>query len=234
MSNAPMVPDGGTSFFNTWMDALTKPREATFAAIAASPKARATTAYLWVFLTYIVSALVAILIQGPMIRSRLAEAGVTGDLTGSGLGVVALELLCGTPIGAAIGTAFFAIGVALVQWVAKMFGGRGSNDQLAYCFAAIAAPFSLVSSALTLLSAIPFVGFCFGVIGLAAGIYAVVLQILAVKAVNQFGWGQAIASWLIPGLALFLICCCVVVAVSSVMGLAIGNVFSSLGQSPIP
>ena len=64
-----------------------------------------------------------------------------------------------------------------------------------------------------------------------AGIYIIVLEIMAVKAVNQFGWGPAIGSYFIPGLALLLICCCVAAIVGSVMGLALGNVFSTLNQS---
>jgi len=51
----------------------------------------------------------------------------------------------------------FAIGVALIQWIAKMFGGRGTFEQLAYTFGAIQAPFYLISAVFALLGAIIFV-----------------------------------------------------------------------------
>ena len=48
MSNAPMMPGAPTSFVQMWINALTKPSEHTYAEIAASPNAKATTAFLWV------------------------------------------------------------------------------------------------------------------------------------------------------------------------------------------
>jgi hypothetical protein len=97
-----------------------------------------------------------------------------------------------------------------------MFGGRGTFDQLAYAIAAIVAPFYLVSAVLTLLSAIPAVGFCFGLVGLLAGLYVLVLEVMAVKGVNQFGWGQAIASLLIPVLA---IACCISIVIAGIFSM---------------
>jgi len=71
-------------------------------------------------------------------------------------------------------------------------------------------PYSLISSVFILLSAIPFVGLCFRIILGLAGLYILVLQIMAVKAVNQFGWGQAAGSVFIPGCAVLILCACVV------------------------
>jgi hypothetical protein len=101
----------------------------------------------------------------------------------------------------------FAIFMAVVQWIAKMFGGKATNDQLAYTVAAVVAPYSLVSAVLVLLSAIPYVGFCFNIVVGLGGLYVLVLQLMSIKAVNRFGWGPAIASYFIPGLAIFLVCC---------------------------
>jgi hypothetical protein len=229
-----MMQPGSSSFIETWINALTKPREETYAAIAASPRAKASTAYLWVFVSSIAGSLAALVVQGATIRNRLAEAGVGADRFGGGFGAVAFTLLCGTPIAAVVGTAFFAIWVALVQWIAKMFGGKGTNDQLAYALAAIAAPYQIISAVLFLLSAIPFVGLCFRIVVALAGIYVLVLNLMAVKSTNQFGWGPAAGAVFIPGLALMLVCCCVLAVVFSVMGVAIGNVFSTINQSLTP
>ena len=234
MSSAPVMPSSSPSFLQTWVNALTKPREETYAEIAASPNAKAMTGYLWVFLASIVASFVTLIVQGSTLRNSLSQAGVGAERFGGGLGPVAFTLLCGTPIAAVVGVVFFAIGVALVQWIAKMFGGSGTNDKLAYTMAAISAPYSLVSAVFILLSAIPYVGFCFRIIISLAGIYILVLEIMAVKAVNKFGWGLAIGSLFIPGLALLLICCCVAAIVGSIAGLTLGNVFSSINQSLIP
>ncbi len=234
MPNAPMMPAGPTSFFQTWIPALTKPNEQTYASIAASPNAKATTAYLWVFLSSLVASLITLIVQGATLRERLAASGVGADRLGSGIGAILITLLCGTPIFAVIGTLFFAIGVAIVQWIAKMFGGKGTNDQLAYAFASISVPYSLISSVFILLSAIPFVGFCFRIILGLAGLYIIVLEIMAVKGVNQFGWGQAIGSLFIPILVVGLLCCCLLAVLGAAMGPMIGNIFSTINQSLNP
>jgi hypothetical protein len=234
MSNAPMMPAGSNSFFQTWVPALTKPNEQTYTEIANSPNAKASTAYLWVFLSSIVASLIALIVQGATLREQLAQSGVGPDRLGNGFGAIVITLLCGTPIFALLGTVIFAIVVAVVQWIAKMFGGKGTNDQLAYAFAAIGVPYSLISSVFILLSAIPFVGFCFRIILGLAGLYILVLQIMAIKGVNQFGWGPAIGSLFIPGLVVGLLCCCVLAILGAVMGPMIGNIFSGINQSLIP
>ncbi len=230
-----MMQSSSSSFFQTWIDALTKPTEQTYAAIASSPKAKATTAYLWVFVTSIVTSFLALLVQGAALRARLAESGVgTQQFQGAGLGGVAITLLCGTPIVAVITTIFFAIGSALIQWIAKMFGGTGNNDQMTYALAAIVAPYSLVSAVLTLLGAIPFVGICFSIVTALAGIYVLVLEIMAVKGVNAFGWGPAVGSVLIPVAAVLIICCCAAAVIGALTGAALGNIFSSINSSLTP
>jgi hypothetical protein len=234
MPNVPMTPTGPTSFFQTWVPALTKPSEQTYASIAGSPNAKASTAYLWVFISSLVASFISLIAQGALIRERLAASGFNSGRFGNGIGGIVITLLCGTPIVAVIGTAFFAIWVAIIQWLAKMFGGKGTNDQLAYAFAAIGVPYSLISSIFILLSAIPFVGLCFRIILGLAGLYIIVLQIMALKGVNQFGWGPAIGSLFIPVLVVGLLCCCLGFLLFAALRPVIGNVFSSINQSLNP
>jgi Yip1 domain len=233
-SNAPMMSAGPTSIFQTWINALTRPNEQTYSDIAASPNAKATTAYLWVFITSILVNFITFIIEGATIRERLAQSGLGADRVGNGIVGVLVALICVAPILAVIQTVFFAIGVAIIQWIARMFNGKGTFDQMAYTFAAISVPYSLVSSVFILLSAIPFVGFCFRLILGLAGLYILVLEIMAVKGVNQFGWGPAIGSLLIPGVVIFLVICCITVAILSLMGPVIGNIFSTINQSLNP
>jgi Yip1-like protein len=217
--NAPMLPppSGVSEWFSVWREALTKPSDQTFARLAQSPNAKLTTALLWVFLGSLVNALFASLVQGAIIRQVIAA-------------------VCGAPIGAVVSVVAFMIFVGIVQLIAKMFGGRGTFDQLAYATAAIVAPFSLINSVLTLLTAIPFAGLCFGLVSLIAVVYVIALEVMAVKGVNQFGWGQAVGSYFLPFL---VVVCCVSIGVIGILraaGPGINELFNSIQQSltPVP
>jgi len=228
--NAPMssAPGGATPIFQVWINALTKPNEQTYTDIANSANAKATTAYLWVFISSLVASFLSLIVQGAVLRTQLSQIG-DGQL-GSGFIGIAITLLCGAPIFAIIGTIVFAIFTALIQWIAKLFGGKGTNDQLAYAFAAISVPYTLISGIFVLLSAIPFVGLCFRLILVLAGLYILFLEITAVKAVNQLGWGQAAGSVLIPGASLFLVCCCAIFGVSMLAGASASKLLQQFQQ----
>jgi len=232
LSNEPMIPDSGlTPFYQTWITALTKPNEQTYATLASSPGANANKAYLWLFVAALLNFFFAALVQGAIMRNTLQQFGESADFLSNGFGGGVIAVICGAPIGAAIYVLFFAITTAIVQWIAKMFNGRGSYNQLAYTFGAILAPYMLVSSVLTLLSAIPYVGFCFSAIAGIAGIYILVLEIMAVKGVNQFGWGAAVGALLIPVFVIVFLCACLVGGTLALLGPVIGETFDSINQS---
>ncbi len=232
-TNAPMLPppSGVSEWISVWREAITKPSDQTFARIALSPNAKLTTAFLWIFLGSLVSAFLSSLVQGQVTRQMMQNFGIEGlpQTTGNTL----LTAICGAPIGAVISVLMFALVTGIVQVLAKMFGGRGTFEQLAYAFAAIATPFSLISGVLALLSAIPWVGACFGVLGFLAGLYVLVLEVMAVKGVNQFGWGQALGSCAVPFLVLF--CCFAVglIALVRVLGPGVTDFFNFL-PTPMP
>jgi len=231
-SNEPMTPSSSsTSFFQTWITALTKPNEQTYATLASSPTANANKAYLWIFVAALVNFFFAMLVQGAVMQNMLQQFGEDASSISGLFGGGFIAALCGAPVSAAFSVLFFALGVAITQWIAKMFGGQGTYNQLAYAFGAILAPYMLVSSLLTLLSAIPFVGFCFAGIAVIAGIYILVLEIMAVKGVNQISWGGAIGSLLIPVLVIGFVCACLVIGTLTLLGPVIGDVFDSINQS---
>ena len=211
LPNTPVPDARPASVFQIWGKALTKPSEQTYAELASSPAAKATTAYLWVFVASLIQLFLAALVQRQMYNNLAEQYGLDiGDLGArGGIGAVLLGLLCFAPLGAVISTMFFAIWVAVVQWLAKMFGGIGTNDQLAYAIAAIGAPYAIIAGIFTLLSAIPYVGLCFSGILFFAGLYIIVLQVMAIKGVNRISWGAAIGALLIPGLVIFIICACI-------------------------
>lgn len=227
--NAPMLPppSGVSEWFSVWRDAITKPSDQTYARISQSPNAKLTTALLWVFLGSLVNTLLGSLVQGAVFRQMMQNSdfgrnGFPGMAGGGFVGVI-----CGAPIAAVISVVLFAAVVGVIQLIAKMFGGRGAFDQLAYAIAAIFTPVSLINSVFTLLAAIPFVVYCAGLISLLLFIYAVVLQVMAVKGVHQFGWGQAAASLLLPFLVL---CCCLSVgafAIARAISTQMPDIFNS-------
>ena len=231
-NEAPMSPEpsGFSSWFSTWMEAVTKPNEQTYARIASSPNAKLSTALLWVFIGSLVNFFVVALVQGAVMGQMMQQFGIE-NIPVRSLGGGFLSAICGAPVGAVISVVFFVIFAGVVQWVAKMFGGTGTFDQMIYVFAAITVPFTLVSSVMTLLAAIPYVGACFGLLGFLAGIYVLVLEVMAVKGVNQFGWGQAAGALFLPGIVMF---CCVAAVVAGVVSLLVPVVRETYSQGIIP
>lgn len=226
--NIPTSPEpaGVAGWFSVWMQAVTKPNEQTFAGLAASAGGKLSIAFLWVFLGSLVTTFFASLVQGQMMRQMMQQfqqMGMDVPNIPVSAGNSFISAICGAPVAAVITVVLFAISVGLTQWVAKMFGGKGTFEQLAYAFAAISLPVSLVSALLTLLSAIPFVGLCFGIVSFAVSIYALVLGVMAVKGVNQFGWGEALGSFFLPLILFVCVCVCVTFGFSAVIASFLGT-----------
>ncbi|MBK8782035.1 MAG: YIP1 family protein [Anaerolineales bacterium] len=247
-SNMPVMDEpnkpGPAGWFQVWMKAVTKPSEQTFIEITDSPNATSKTAFLWVFIAGTISMIFQSILQAiysatgtmpsipiPGLEQYMPASG-GGDVASTGISFVVS--LCISPFVGLLSIAFFALFTAVVQWIAKMFGGVGTFEKLAYAFAAISLPFSIITSVLALFSAIPYVGACFGIISFGLSIYILVLQVLAVKGVNRFGVGPAIGALFIPGLVIFITCCCVVAGSLTLLGPAIGNVFDGINQSLAP
>jgi len=235
MSAGPAGPTGIASWFSTWMTAVTKPGEQTFATLAEHPDAASNSrAFTWVFLAGTVTALISGVLGAILSLVGFSRTpGIAEIFGGNAQRGVAFEFgvaICSAPIVGALSVLFFAIGTGVVQWVASLFKGTGTFSKLAYSFAAISVPFSIISSFLTPFSSVPFLGLCTGLVSLGFGIYAIVLQVMAVKGVNKIEWLPAIGSVLIP---FFVFFCCVVVAVLVLagMGVAIGDTFNSIQNS---
>jgi hypothetical protein len=210
MPNEPMSENKPNGVLQIWIKALTKPNEQTFVEIASSPNAKASTAYLWVFVASLIQMFLITLVQSRLMGNYMQQFGLGNSFGNRGIASVLFSVICGAPIAAALTTLFFAIWVFIIQWIAKMFGGRGTTDQLAYATAAISAPYSIVVGLLSLLAAVPYVNYCISLLLFLAGVYVFVLNVMAVKAVNRISWGAAIGSLLIPGLVIGFICACLV------------------------
>ena len=243
-SNTPVMESkpGPAGWLSVWIKAVTKPNEQTYVDITEHPDMSSKTAYIWIFIAGTISGI----IQAIATTIRMAT-GVTSQFqipgmeqyipqsTGGGsVGASLIGGLCASPVAGLISVVIFALLVAIVQWIAKLFGGMGSYEKLLYAFAAISLPFTIVSSLLVLLSVIPYVGACFGILSFGLSIYVLVLQVMAVKGVNRFGWGQAAGSVFIPGCVVFILCACVVFGGLMLLGPVIGDTFEQINQSLAP
>jgi hypothetical protein len=220
-----------------WIKALTKPGEPTFVEISESADANLKTAFIWVFIAGTISGIFQALVQGvngftgntpqiPGLEQYMPATGSTGE---PGAIVTSLVIsLCASPLVGLLSMLGFAISVAITQWIAKLFGGTGNFEKLAYTWAAISLPFTLITCVLSLLGLIPFVGYCTGIISLILVFYILYVQIIAVKAINRFGWGPAVGSVLIPALVIVFLCVCLVAAGAMLLGAGTGGVFSQI------
>lgn len=210
---------GPAGWLPVWIKAITQPNEQTYVDITEHPDMSARTAYIWIFLVGTLSGIIQAIAQAinsatglnPFSQIPGLEQYFPQTSGGGGFAITALiGGICASPFAGLLSVLFFALLVAIIQWIAKLFGGTGTYDKLLYAFAAISVPFTIVSALFVLLSAIPFVGICTGIISLGLSIYVLVLEVMAVKAVNRFGWGEAAGSVFIPGCVVVILCACVV------------------------
>jgi len=177
-----------------WIKIFSQPNERTFIEVGESPAVQPKDAYLWIFL----AGFLFITCSG--ISYALATPQTNFDMRS-----LTLLLLSAILIGSML-VVSFASSVAIKQWIAKLLGGTGAYPKLAYLFGAIYAPFALISSASVLLGAFPSMRIVAGIMVCVIFLYAIFLQITAVKAINRFGWKEAALSVLIPFAAVLLFC----------------------------
>jgi hypothetical protein len=187
-----------------WFRALIKPSIATYEGLLRDPHATSGRAYTWLILGTLVGLVARLLIaliinQSPQL-SALQKLGPSAQLKPE---VLACSLLL-SPLVVAFSLWFSS---HIVQMFARMLDGTGTHSQLVYLRAAYLAPVGLITNPL---SAIPIVGY----LGLLVSLYVVILEVIAVKTVNRFGWGSAIASVILPGVVLVILIVCAAFGVS--------------------
>src|SRR2546423_1544255 len=143
MTQQPGFPAAGpgSSTIETWTKAITQPSVTTFEQISAeTPPNSNSRAYGWIF----VSSLVAFLITWV---ANMIFASVVRSPAGEGLqqSSSVINVIC-VPVEAAIAVLFFALGVAITQFIARALGGTGTYKQLLYTSAAFSAPLTIISA----------------------------------------------------------------------------------------
>ncbi len=212
-----------------WIGVLTRPSENTFREYLNRDRpAQLQRAFLWISVAAVLGTILSFLISsligtGPFTQFPTDQFGAfePADL---GFGGLILGLICLVPLAAILAPLFFGIYAGIVQLIARLLGGAGSFQEMAYAMAAYSAPLAVISN---FLSAIPVI-VCLTV---PLGIYGFVLNVIAVKAVHRLDWVRSgIAALAVPVLVFLLAICVFVLAVAGLvaMGPEIGDVFSEV------
>jgi hypothetical protein len=222
-----------------WTKVYTKPGEQTFLEITEHPEAKARTAYIWVFLAGTLSGLINSLTRFIValigLKQTMPQFGELPSGTSGVMGVGGLLIaICSAPLAGLFAVIGFALGAAIIHATARFFGGQGSFDKMAYAFAAVAVPFSLVSAFMIPVNAIRFAGFCTLPVLLVLSLYTLYLNIAAVKAVHRFGWGEAAAATILPAVLLTLLCGLMFLLLIRLAGPSINDVFRQIQQGLNP
>lgn len=215
----PPAPAERLSFFQVMLKAYTGPSSANFHSLARNPGASAGTAYLWIAIAAVISSVISTLMFQifpayqfqDLIDQFGGDLGRTFELVprSDGLSIIT-SLVCGVPLAAIFGIIGFAIISGLLHLIATLLGGKGDYGRLAYLLAAVSVPFSLFSS---LIAPIPYLG-C---LTFLLSLYIIVLEVLAIDGVHQFGVGKAIITLLIPLAAIFLLAFCLAALLVAVL-----------------
>jgi len=206
-----------TTWIQVWLRAVTNPTVTTYELISARPDATFWNGAKWLFLANLIAYAVAL---GCQFLILLVSSGSSSSQSNS-LGSALIVIACGVPIAAALSALGLAINAGLSHAVARALGGTGTFDRLAFVVAAYLTPLSLVAG---FLSVIPIIN----LLVYAISFYALVLSVIAVKAVHQLDWGKAFLSSAVIWFGLLCLVAVCVIAILTLLGPAIGNVFSSI------
>ncbi|MDY7076637.1 MAG: Yip1 family protein [Chloroflexota bacterium] len=134
--------------------------------------------------------------------------------------------LCGGLLGSVVS---FYLGNGLIYLGSRIFGGDGGFGTQTYLQSLFTVPIGFVTSLLSLVTAIPVAGPCIGgLVILALSIYAIVLNVRAVKVAHNLTTGKAVAAIFIPSIAIGVIVACLVTVALLILGPTIGNIFQEM------
>ena len=209
---------------DVWASVLTQPSVATFETILGDPQATDRRACTWVFMSALIGYTFSMFVQA-LVSGLNGSASQAGSSIASAVGISLIAMLCAAPFSALGAVLGLVTSAGITQLIANALGGTGTYSKLVYAFAAYIAPLTLLTS---LLGAIPLVN-CLAVL---PGIYGLVLNVIAVKAVNQFGWGRAIASSVFILLVALVLVAIIWIVVLALLGPSIRDMFYNFRGTP--
>ncbi len=208
----PGVPPA-RGFIDIWKRAITRPALDNYQDLLRDRNLSLGRAMGWLFLVNIVTLWLSAMAQA--LLPNLYGANVEGNLTELNL---MLTLLC-SPILAGLAVLFWLILTGGTHLIVRYFlGGTGEFEQLAFAYAAYQAPMQLIAGITGL---IPLVNLCLAIPYL---IYSVTLGVIALNAVHNVGWVNAIAGYLAVPLLLFAGVVCLFLSVIALGVVAAGGV----------
>jgi hypothetical protein len=214
MEALPVQTSVPRKWYEIWWAILRHPGKETFRSILEEPNATYSRGFIWIAVVTLITAVVISLASFPLMKSL--TKGSSDVFLNSGIFIIILfaEVIL-APLFAIAG---MALGAAIYHGIARLFGGMGQWGQLVFCLAAITAPFSLLSAAINLVT-LPFtawfpsnfsslVSCCVTPFALALGIYALVLQVIAIDAVENIGTWKSVATIFIPVIIVIVLTVC--------------------------
>jgi hypothetical protein len=175
-----------------WAGILSYPSVANFELLVQNPNAKQKTAYFWLAFVGIPANLPTIaLLVGVVLK-------LAGNPPAAVVPLIAVGLAALLLLSSFVTILNLIIPVAIQNFIAKRLGGRGTYKQLIYAEATFYVPLLLITSLLNLFPTV-------WVFAYPLELYEVILSIVAIKAVHQFGWRKAIISGLALATLLFLL-----------------------------
>lgn len=205
-----------------WMDVWTHPGEEVFRNLLKERDHRATRGFIWMAVSSLILAVATGIGYIPVYHRLATQLGTTqntGLLFG---GAVFTNLICSiilVPISAIIG---LAISSGIYHLISKLFRGDGNYGDLIFSMAAVAAPASLISGIMTipviLFTNFPAIWWMFailvGILSVSLGIYVIVMNINAVRGVENIGTWQAVLTIFLPVIVVVVLTfCCLALTV---------------------
>jgi hypothetical protein len=186
-----------------------------------APRANGTAVLLSVLVMAIISAVLSTL--SSMLWGGAQALMMPEEYRGAAAAGVGTTALCGVCGGFAGGILGFYLSAGINYLGARAFGGTGDFGTQSYLQSLFVVPIGIVSA---LVGLVPYLGIA---AGLGLSIYALVLNVRAIKVSHGLTAGKAVASLIVPGLVVTVILVCVVTVVLVLLGPAIGNFFDLAG-----
>ncbi len=190
-------------FYLVWLTALFPFDLGTFSNMLDDPEATPGHAFEWTAIMGVIVGLITPLyiILTPEFRQGLASSGILSTVGNSqfvtAMIIFMVVMAVATPIFSILG---LALNGALLNFLAAMFGGRGSYQRTVYALGAFSAPYLLVYDVVPMLPVLRYVS-------PFLGLYSFFCSIRALMAAHDFSTWDAIKTMLAPTALIIILGC---------------------------
>ena len=214
-------------WYEIWWDVWLHPGIAPYQTILNEPNHSMTRGFIWIAVTSFMVTLISSLFSALVMRNLVADAFV-GTMF-ENYATYTLSAICGvilSPIFAIIGV---AISAGIYHWVAKLFHGKGNWTDLVFCLSAVTAPGTLVGGVIGIFSLLffqnPVILFLPVFVSLVLAVYIIVLNVNAIRAVEDVGTWQAIGTIVLPTIFVLVVvtCCSIVTLIPIISSVVTGS-----------